>query len=133
MKVATLLTADYATVEQPSGKLHILGAFTRIYAHSFPCTHRRMAIVVKLKPELGDHPNERELSVVLVDQDGIELMRFSGPFNLPHGEGGVRPEFCAVLEMNNLQFAQPGIYEFAVYADDQHLSSTSIEVLQIEG
>lgn len=132
MKIATLLTADYASVEQPSGKLNILGAFTRILAHQFPCTHRRMAVVVKLKPELGDHSSERELSVVLRDEDGTEFVRFSGPFEFQYGERGIRPEFTAVLELNNVQFPKPGLYEFVVYVDDQLQGRTSMELIQIE-
>lgn len=133
MKIATLLTADYASVEQPSGKVNILGAFTRIFAEQFPCTHRRMAVVVKIKPELGDHPNERELAIVLMDEDGTELMRFLVPFAFQYGERGVRPEFSAVVELNNLQFAKSGVYEFEVYVDDQLQGSTSIELIEIAG
>lgn len=133
MRMTMLLTADYASIDHSTGKLNILGAFTRIHARQFPCTHNRMAVVVKLEPEWDDYSGQRELSVVLNDEDGTELMRFSGAFAFPHSEQGVRPEFNAVLEMNNLQFPQPGSYEFVVYVDDQLQGKASVELIQIEG
>jgi hypothetical protein len=133
MKITTLLTADHASVEQATGKVHILGAFTRIFAEQFPCIHRRMAVVIKLRPDLGDHANERELALVLKDENGIELMRFSVPFTFNYGDLGVRPEFNAVLELNNLHFPKAGLYEFEVYVDDQLQGGTSIELIEVAG
>jgi hypothetical protein len=132
MKIATLLTADYASIEQPLGKLHILGAFTRILARQFPCVHARMALVIKLKPDLGDHANQRQLDVVLIDEDGTELMRFAVPFEFRYGKQGIRPEFSAVLELNQLHFPRPGLYEFVIYVDHEQQGSTSIELIPFE-
>lgn len=130
MKLMVLLTADYASIERSTGKLNILGAFSRIFAKTFPCRHHRMAVVVRLKPDFGDHTDDRELSVVLSDEDGTELVRFVIPFSFPLGEGGSRPEFQGVVELNNLLFPHPGLYEFAVLVDDQFLGNTSVELVE---
>jgi hypothetical protein len=132
MKLMMCVTADYASIDTGTGKLNILGAFTRITAKQFPARHNRMALVVKIGPELGDHPDPRELSVVLVDEDGTDYLRVSMPFQLPHGDRGVRPEFNAVLELNNLEFPRPGIYEFRVYVDGEMQGQTSIQLVQRE-
>jgi len=130
MKLMVLLTADYASVERPTGKLNVLGAFSRIFAKTFPCRHHRMAVVVRLKPDFGDHTDGRELSIVLSDEDGTELMQFEIPLTFPLGEGGSRPEFQGVIELNNLLFPRPGSYEFTVLVDDQFLGSTSVELVE---
>jgi hypothetical protein len=129
MKVLMLLVADYASFERATGKLNILGAFTRITARQFPATHPRLAVVIKVGADLGDLPDDRTLTVKLLDADATELMQYSAPFRIPHGPGGVRPEFNAVLELNNLPFPQPGTYEFRVYIDEQQYGSISIEVV----
>lgn len=128
MQLMILLTADYANIDRPSEKLNVLGAFKYIFADRFPHRHNRMAVVVKLRPDFGDHSDDRELSIVLYDADGIELVRFAIPFSFPLGEGGHRPEFQGVIELNNLEFPRPGIYEFTVMVDDQVLGSTPVEL-----
>ncbi len=132
MKLMMLIAADYASIDRATSKLNILGAFTRISAKKFPTKHSRMAVVVKIRAELGDHSDRRVLSVVMADEDGTEHMKVSGPFQLPPGHGGVRPEFNAVLELNGLKFPKPGTYEFRVFVDEEMLGYTSIELVEIE-
>lgn len=133
MQLTMLITADYASVEQGTGKLNILGAFTRILARDFPVRHRRMAVVVQIRPELGDSPDEHILRVLLTDADEAEILQVSGPFSLPHRKGeGPRPDFNAVLEINDLIFPYPGTYKLAVFSDDVQLNDTPIEVVAIQ-
>lgn len=126
MQLMILLTADYANIDRPSEKLNVLGAFGYIFAEKFPHRHTRMTVVVKLRPEFGEHAAERELSIVLSDADGIELVRFAIPFSFPLGEDGHRPDFLGVVELNNLEFPRPGIYAFSIIVDDQVLGSTPV-------
>ena len=126
-----LLTADYASVEPASGKLNIIGAFDRIGAAKFPCIHKRLALVVKVRAELGDHHNERTLGIDMVDEDENKLFHLSGPFQFPQNDKGLLGEHSVVLEFNNLKFLQPGIYNFIVYVDDERLGSTPIDVVLI--
>jgi hypothetical protein len=132
MKLMMLITADYASIDRATGKLNILGAFSRISTKKFPTKHKRMAVVVKIRAELGDHSDLRALSVVMVDEDGTEHIRVPGRFRLPPGHGGVRPEFNAVLELNGLKFPKPGTYEFRVLVDEEMLGYTSIELVEIK-
>ncbi len=46
MKIPMMVTADYATVDPVTGKLHILGVFRSISAQSFPCKHSRMCLAL---------------------------------------------------------------------------------------
>lgn len=130
MQLIVVLTADYASIEPNSKKLNILGGFSRIYARQFPLQHRRMALVVKIRPELGDTAGVKTLLIILADADGVELMRFSGPMQMERTEGGEIPEFAAVLELNGMRFPHEGIYEFLVRVDDIEIGRTAVELIR---
>lgn len=130
MKLTIALAADYASVEQATGKLNVLGVFTRINAPRFPATHPRLALVAQIRPELGDHTNQRNLKVLLVDSDGVELLQIAGSFRLPHADSGPRPDFNIVLELNNLIFPHPGEYEFQISTDDENLGDIPLELVK---
>ena len=131
MKIQLIITADYASIDQATQKLNILGAFTRIHARTFPIRHQRMVLAVKIAAELGDSTETRLFKVVLVDSDGMELLQVSGPLKIGHESDGTRPDFIAVLELNDLEFPHPGHYEFKVYVDDQELGNTSIGLAEV--
>lgn len=131
MKIMLLLTADYASLESASGKLNVIGAFSNIWASKFPHVHKRLALVVKVRAELGDHHNERILGIDMVDEDENRLFHISGPFQFPQNNKGLLGEHYVVLELNNLKFIQPGIYNFVVYVDGERLGGTPIDVALI--
>ena len=92
MKIMLLLTADYANIEPINKKLNIIGSFDRIFAQSYPCTHHRMALVVKIRAELEDHHDERKLTIELVDEDGIKYVHITQPFQFPQPSTGLLGE-----------------------------------------
>lgn len=132
LKYLMLITADYASIDQATQKLNILGAFTHIVARQFPCKHPRMAIALTLEAELLDTADPKILKVILADADGTELMVFAAEFQIPYGEGGYRPYASFVLELNNLEFPHAGEYIFTVYVDDQPIGHTSIVLDQMQ-
>ena len=131
MELLMLVAADYASVDQATGKLNILGAFRSIFAAEFPAQHRAMSVVVKLGGELGDNQEQHILAVALTDEDGNEMFRASGPFNLPRLSAGVQPEHNVILELRNLVFPHAGSYRIHVDVDDDEKGSTDITLAQI--
>lgn len=131
MKIQMFVIADYASVDLATGKLNILGAFTRITAKQFPVIHNRLAVAIKLA---ADSPLEttrpRNFRLVLTDADGQELVQVSGAVGIPRDENGNRQDANVILELNALEFPHPGVYEFSVYIDDEKLDDASIELLQ---
>lgn len=130
MKIALLLAADYAAVDA-SGKLNILGAFTTINAISFPVKHQLMHLVIKLQMEGGEPPKTKKMRVKLVNQDGQELYHIASDFTMPTGKHGQRLEFVAVLGFRDLEFPQPGTYEFRVQVDGEE-EALVIELLKLD-
>lgn len=132
MKLNMFLTADYANVDQPTGKFNVTGAFTRIIGNSFPLKHRRMYIAVSIRAELTDHHDQRILAIDLKDDDGNELFHMSGPVRFPHTGTGLPGQLSAVIELNELVFPHPGFYHFEVYVDHEQLESAHIELVQAQ-
>jgi hypothetical protein len=132
MKIQMLITADYASVDIATGKLNILGAFTRINAKQFPVVHHRMAVVVKLTADsLTETTDRRNFELILTNEDGVELFQASCPVQIPRGEKGVRHDANVLLELNALEFPNAGVYEFSVYIDEEKVGDTSIELVQV--
>jgi hypothetical protein len=133
VKIQMLITADYASVDIATGKLNILGAFSRINAKTFPVVHPRMALALKLVADNYNEPTTmRSLEIILSDADGNELMQVSGGVQIPRDERGNRRDANVILELNALEFPHPGIYEFAVYIDAQKIDDTTIELVQLQ-
>lgn len=131
MDLLLFLAADYATVDA-SGKLNILGAFNTIKAAQYPTQHQLMHLVVRLQPAYGEYGDTRQLRIVLVDEDGTELVQVAGDFELPKVKGGERPEFNAVIALRDLVFPHPGKYEFRLYIDKDQKRELPIRLVQIE-
>lgn len=131
MKCMLLVIADYAGIEQATGKLNIIGAFGRIFtSQDFPFIYRRMSLAVKVESELGDHHEVRTLKVKVVDEDEGEHFFISAPFRFKQSNNGMPSEFNAVLELNELKFPHPGTYTFVVYVDDEEIERTHLQIIQ---
>lgn len=118
METRLLLLADFANVDS-SGKLNIIGAFNRIFAPQFPAQHPMMYLVVRVAAGLGEFDRQRNLEVVLYDQDGHEKWRTPNlTFAVPAPVAGRIGEFNAVIGMQMMKFDSPGRYEFRVFIDN---------------
>jgi hypothetical protein len=129
MKLKILAIADYATVDEITQKLNILGIFSAIFAREFPARHRRLVVVAKIAAELSDTADERRLTITLCNDDKVELVQLETSFSIPHGASGIRPDFNAVWEINQLEFPHAGHYQIAVEVDDVELGTTSLELI----
>ena len=128
MKFLILTAADHASVEPTTGKLNILGAFSRIWAKSFPVRHRAMTLVVKVGGEFDDPSNPHKFKIAFTDEDGKELVTYTGQFSMPSVSAGVQPEWNAVMEFRDFVFKKAGTYTFFIEIDDDFKSRTDVIV-----
>ena len=98
MKVDLFLTADYANITG-DGKLNVMGIFREINALNFPARHTSMHLVLILTAEPGEYGVNRDLFVKLLDEDGQELMGFSGQIAVPKAERGRIPLYLNLVEL----------------------------------
>jgi hypothetical protein len=131
MKQLLILAADYANITG-DGKLNVLGIFNDIYSYNFPARHSAMHLVAKLGAELGEYGQTRNFTVKLLDEDGNQIMDISGQFQVPKGERGRKPEVNIILELKDVVFPKPGLYQFVILVDKDHKGELSLYVNQIE-
>lgn len=133
MEIVVLLTAEYAAVESASGKLNILGAFNRFKLESTPEPLKRVYLVTRIRGQQANSSSAHRLTVSVTDPSNATLVEISGNFNMPAGTSGVDPECDFVLEFNQLEFKQTGMYRFNVDVDEGTMrASTTIQVLAQE-
>ena len=133
VKILMLVTADYAAVEPLTNKLNVLGVFRNIAVESFPATHRRMYLVVKIGGVEDSGVDPHRLSVSIADEFGVESARFESSFQLLPSATGIPPEHNALFEVNGVVFNKPGEYSFRVSVNDGEADEkTIVQVLKRE-
>src|SRR5688572_5050423 len=131
MQVALLLAADYANVAQ-GGKLNVMGIFDNIRAATFPARHASMHLVVKLAAEPGEGGQMRAITILLIDEDGGEVMRMTQELQIPPHIGGRRPEMNFIMELRDVVFPSPGVYEFVVQVDRDTKATLPVHLMPQE-
>ena len=131
MQLLTILAADYANVAE-GGKLNVMGIFTQIFAPTFPAMHPSMFLVIKLGPDFPEYGQERQLTITLVDDDGVlEIAKVTGDIQVPMPVGGQKPEINLTINLQALVFPKPGTYQFTVLIDKDFKGSLPIRVNQL--
>lgn len=128
MKVSLFLLADYANLTE-DGKLNIMGLFNIIYSSNFPTQHPQMAIVAKLKAELGEDGQTRDIRVALFSPDGKKLLEVGGAMQFPQRASGQNPEINAIITLQNVVFPEPGPYSFVLFVDKDNKDNLSLSVV----
>ena len=131
MKPLLFLAADYANITG-EGKLNVMGIFNDIYSFNFPARHSSMHLVAKLGAELGEYDQTRNFVVKLLDADAGHIMDVSGKFQIPKGERGRKPEVNIILELKDVVFPNPGIYQFVLLIEKDQKCELSLYVNKIE-
>jgi hypothetical protein len=130
MRILMMLMADYANIAE-GGKINVMGIFRSIKARSFPARHPQMSLVAKLEGELGEEGLEREISIILREDDGKEILRSTGTVNVPESKSGLRPEINLIMNYRDIVFPKPGLYQFVLMAEKDYKGDCSLEVVDI--
>ena len=129
MDVKTYLLADYASIDA-SNKMNVIGVFGNISASSFPYTHPSMYLALSLKAELGEIADKRKLRIQLVGERGLEMANIEMDFEVPQSTKGRRPDLKIALGMQNMNFPEPGLYEFRIFIDKDKKAFLELEVTE---
>lgn len=131
MRLLFFLAADYAN-HTGDGKLNVMGIFNEINAKSFPALHPSMFIVIRFSPELGEVGEKRDLTLLLHDPDGKELINMSLPIRIPKAERGMHGSANAVIELKGVLFKSPGPHRFIALIDNDQKGLLPLRVNQIQ-
>jgi uncharacterized protein DUF6941 len=128
MDAVLFLAADYANHEV-SGKLNVLGVFSRILVNEFPATHRRLYLVIRVASRLGEFDTKHDFKVAFVDTDGLEIGAQEGELQISKPESGKQGEADLIIEVGNLRLPKPGNYEFQLIINRKVKAVIPLEVL----
>ena len=106
------MLADAAN--KSGGKLNMLGVFDKIWASSFPATHRRLALILRLEFHSSEAGQTKEIEIVFVNADGKRLSGRKGQFVVGELGGLLRAHDDQIIEIENLPLPAAGDYEFQI-------------------
>jgi hypothetical protein len=104
--------SDYALIDQ-QGKLSVLGIFQHVWVASFPATHPRTHLVLRVKgkrTEIGDHA----MRIRFVDDQGHELMGGDGTVQFGEPPAGVTEVEAGAVLVFDVPLPHPGTYAFEI-------------------
>ena len=129
MQVRIAVLADFASISE-GNKLNILGIFTNIFAKKTPAVQPQMQLVTMFEFD-GTETGDRNLKIVLVDEDGGEIFSISGVMSIERGPAGRSTLLHQILNFNNMVFPKFGGYEFKILLDGNIVSNIPLNVLEV--
>lgn len=124
--VHAFLVCDTIIIDSLTGKKSIIGAFTHLWAKTFPCQHPQVGVYFSLTDAEGKYGFDIQL--VYLDKD-----QMVGKGSLPSIEIENRlATHDFGVNIPYLVFPGPGKYEFRLYADGNFITQKDFQVIQQE-
>lgn len=131
MKPLLFLAAEYANVTN-DGKLNVMGVFNDIFSYNFPTRSLSLHLVGKLGADPGEDNLLCNFTIQLLDENGHQIMDISGPIEIQKSDKGRKPEVNLILELKDIVFPRPGVYQFVLSIEKDLKCELNIYVNQIE-
>jgi hypothetical protein len=122
--LTALLVCDQVIEDKATNKKSIIGAFTHIWARSFPCHHPKMGIYFCLTDAAGDY----DLTLRLVHADSDNVLAEAN-FRVRIADRLSITDFG--LNLPVVPFPVPGRYEVLLSADKEFLGRREFWVSQV--
>ena len=124
--IQAFVVCDTVIIDSLTGKKSIIGAFTHLWAQTFPCHHPQMGVYFCLTDAQGNY--EFSIQLAYLDKDQIVGKATLSPIEIKdrleiHDFG---------LNIPSILFPGPGRYEFRLYADDQFITQKDFQVIDKE-
>ena len=113
MKVLLAKFCDYAC-HVDGGKGTLIGMFDTIGGKEYPLTHPTFYVCIELEFEPIEAGRPAELRLVLIDEDGKELMGVQGKFPVPRSTGPKPATMFQTFRVDRLKFPRPGHYRLDI-------------------
>ena len=128
MNVQVAILCDAATQEAGSEKLNLLGAFDTIYAPQLPAIHPQCAVALRITFATADE-GQHKLALTFINADGrpvMPAMEIPVIVALPEDVHFVTRNF--VVNIQQLKFAEVGLYSVDILMDGRSLASIPLQV-----
>lgn len=128
MDVKLAVLADYANVSQ-DGKLNIMGIFQEINASALPFPLPQMFLVLTFEAGPAEFGSQKQLRIVLVDDDGEERMALEGEVQVPRPPRPGRQAYInEAIGLAGVLFEKAGAYHFAVLVGGETKETVPLHV-----
>src|SRR5208282_5332268 len=131
MNIQVAVLCDAATDD--NGKLNLRGSFDTIYAPQLPAVHPQCAVALRVTFSAGDE-GQHKLALNFINADGRSIMPNFPPIPvevvLPEDAHFVTRNF--VVNIQQLRFAEAGLYSVDIRLDDQSQASIPLLVKLIQ-
>ena len=122
--ILALVLCDSIIREAGTNKLSLIGTFNGLFSQNFPCTHPSLSVYVAITEVHGRVPCELRMTSLTDNQIIFKLpglIEFSGPTNVAE----------LVFQLQQLQFAHPGMYAIEFMAEGELLASRRLSVQKL--
>ena len=124
--VLSLILCDQIITDRMTGKVSLIGMFSRVHAPRFPVAHPQLSVFVALTEGYGD----TEMRIRVVDAnderppvvEGHGKVRFQDPRSIAH----------LALQFHGLRFPEPGEYRVQLYCGNELLREARLVMVQIQ-
>ncbi len=123
--LTALLVCDMVIDDRSTNKKSLIGTFTHIWAHSFPCVHHKMGVYFCLTDAEGQY----DMVLRLVHSESDSLVVEAG-LSAVIGDRLSISDFGINIPV--VQFPAPGRYEIQLYANKEFLGRTEFRVTTLE-
>jgi hypothetical protein len=127
MKTEIFTFCDYA--QEIGGKLTVVGTFDSIVAHSFPCVHPQLSVVIRLRFDLWEF-KPHKFRIETRDIDGAASMNTVEGTIQVSGVGNSTAVSHLVFTITNLKFVKPGLINFILFIDVKEVASIPLYLRQ---
>jgi hypothetical protein len=128
VEVKLAVLADYANVSQ-DGKLNIMGIFQEINAPSLPFPLPQMFLVLTFEAGPAEFGSQKQLRIVLVDDDGEEKIALEGEVQVPRPPRRGRQAYInEAIGLAGVPFEKAGDYHFAILVGGETKETVPLHV-----
>jgi hypothetical protein len=121
-----ILLCDQVITEKETGKKSIIGVFDRIWARTFPVTHKSAAIYIRIADAEGSY--DMRIQYVKVDTQEV-LDEATGRLEVQLSERYGEADFAVPLSA--IMIPEPGYYEFRLFLNGQFFQKVRFQAVQI--
>lgn len=125
MELRYALLADFANATQ-EGKINVIGIFDHLFANNFPAVHRQLFLITSIETEPEDEGHTREISIQLINADGVVLTELKGQMNFTIGKQIINQ----IHVFQDLRFETAGAYQFNIFFDGRMVKTLEL-MLQV--
>lgn len=129
MKVTLAKFCDYACVVD-GGKHALIGIFDTIGGHQYPLVHPTLYVCIELEFEPHEAHTQRHVHLVLIDEDGKEIIGVHGQIYVPPPQDARPVTMWHMFRFDGLRFERPGRYRLDILDGNQPIGESRLFLVQ---